>query len=58
MSMYVEVNGIDTLRALADAIKKEYGKEVSIEALTLVIKVDGWQVKAFNLESGCIYSID
>lgn len=56
--MYVEVNGIETLRELADAIEKEYGSEVNIEALTLVIKVDGWQVKAFNLESSCIYPID
>ena len=56
--MCVEVNGIDTLRALADAIEQEYGKEVSIEALTLCIKVDGWDVKAFNLENGCIYPIE
>ena len=53
----VETNEINDLKELVDNIKEKYGDKVSVESLTLVVKVDGWDMKAFGYENGYVYEI-
>lgn len=53
--MTVEVNDIDSLKALVDELKAKFGDKISVEALTLVVKIDGWDVKALAYENGYVY---
>lgn len=50
--MYVEIGGVDSLHDVADKLKEEYGEDITIEALTLVIKTEGWCMKAFTYSQG------
>lgn len=53
----VDIENIDSLKSLVDEIKAKNGDDISVVALTLVVKVGGWDTKAFGFENGCVYEL-
>lgn len=55
--MYIEGSNIEVLKKVSNELIEEFGSDIKIKALVLVVEIDGWDKKMLAYENNYIYDI-